>query len=628
MLVKPERKMSRWMFLTKWRRTGQRNPRPETTANPKLFFAELKRRNVYKATAAYAVIGWLLIQVATQIFPFFEIPNWAVRVVILVVAAGFPFALLIAWAFELTPEGLKRTEDVSPNEWAARGSRWKYATVMASLALLAGGLLIFRIWRAQSSIVTAQAPAAKSIAILPFDNLSRDPENAYFTEGVQEEIITRLARVAAFKVISRVSTKPFESSPDDLARVAERLGVRNILEGSVQRALGEVRVNVRLINASTDADLWAESYDRKTTDIFGVESDIAQSVVETLKAQLSGAERHAIAARPTENPVAHDLYLRGRFFWNKRTAEGLQTALGYFEQAVVADPKYSAAYAGLADCYLLLPLYGGTAPIELFPKAMAAARKAIALDPRLADPHVSLGLLDSFDFHFSDSVHEFEKAIKLNPNYATAHQWFGDSTLPALGQFDRANAEMKRALDLDPLSVVINEDVGFVYFLTGRYLKAVAQLRTTLEMDPMAYYAHRDLGEALEATGDLPDAIAELEKATHLDDDPSPLALLGVARAKAGDRAAALGILQRLREMAKHRYVPDYLFARIHLALGEKGEALRWLESSYAKHQPDLNWIRIDPGLRPLHGDPRFEALAQKIVPAREFTAAAIVAPP
>ncbi|MEO6871893.1 MAG: tetratricopeptide repeat protein [Chthoniobacterales bacterium] len=571
-------------------------------------------------------MGWLLIQIATQVFPFFEIPNWAVRVVVLVIAAGFPIAIVVAWAFEMTPSGLKRTEDVSPNEFVPQWSRRKFSAMIATVALLAGALLVFQIWRSQSEASAPTAPPAKSIAVLPFDNLSRDPDNAYFTEGVQEEIVTRLARIAAFKVIARGSTQQLKSTPQDLPQIAKELGARNVIEGSVQRADGKVRVNVQLINAATDTDLWAESYDRQTTDLFGVESDIAQAVVDTLNARLTGDERHEIKARPTENSEAHDLYLRGRFFWNKRTVAGFKTAITYFKQATDADPNYAAAYAGLADCYLLLPLYGGTAPADVYPEAREAAQRAVALDPRLGESYASLGLLNSFGFDFPVSVHDFEESIRLNPNYATAHQWFGDSTLPSLGQFERANTQMKRALELDPLSVVINDDVGYVYWLTGRASEAIVQLRKTLEMDPRAYYVHRDLGQALEATGDLVGAIAEYKKATQLDDDPSSFAFLGAAEAKAGDRAAADAILQQLEGVAKRRYVPDYFFALLHLALGEKDEALRFLQSSYAKHQPDLNTIRIDPNLRPLHGDARFEALAEKIVPARQFRAPAVAA--
>jgi TolB-like protein/Flp pilus assembly protein TadD len=460
----------------------------------------------------------------------------------------------------------------------------------------------------------------KSIAVLPFESLSEDTSNAYFAEGVQDEILTRLAKVADLKVISRTSTQHFKSTPENLPQIARELGVTNILEGSVQKVKNQVRVNVQLINALSDSHLWAEIYDRELTDIFSVESDIAKSIADALQARLTGTERNELSKKPTESAAAYELYLKGRFFWNKRTSSDMKTALGYFEQAANVDPNYAVAYAGMADCYLLLPLYGGGVPTEMYPKAISMAQKAIALDPNLGEPHASLGLVHAlFDFDFPASVREFEEAIRLNPNYALAHHWFGDSVLPALGEFDRANAEAKRALELDPLSIVNITDTGTVYWITGRYQEAVTQFKKAIEMDPRNYAAHWGFGQALERVGDLPGAIAEYEKSTQLDDDPLPLGLLGAAKAKAGDRTGALAILDKLQAIAKQRYVPDYSFALIHLALGQKDEAMKWLESSYAKHQPDLNWVRVDPDLRPLHGDARFEALAEKIVPATEF---------
>ena len=583
------------------------------------FFAELKRRNVYKVAVAYIVAGWALAQGIAQVFPVFDVPNWIVRLIVLLIMIGFPIALVLAWAFELTPEGLKRTEDVDATlQTRTKSHIWIYVVIVG--ALLSIGLFMLGRYGFRDKTSSSNEVLAKSVAVLPFGNLSRDPDNEYFAAGIQDEIITRLAQISDLKVISCTSTQRYKSSGENLRQIANELGVTNIVEGSVQKANDQVHVNVQLLNAVTDSHLWADTFDRKLTDVFGVESEIAKTIADTLRAKLTGREAATLAARPTENNAAHDLYLKGRFFWNKRTSSNIKTALGYFEQAANVDPNYAVAYAGMADCYLLLPLYGGGVPTEMYPKATAMAQKAIALDPNLGEPHASLGLIHAlFDFDFATSVREFEEAIRLNPNYATAHHWFGDSTLPALGQFDRANAEAKRALELDPLSVVYNVDAGTVYWITGRYQEAVAQFRKAIEMDPSNYTAHWGLGQALERVGDLAGAIAEYEKSTHFDDDPLPLGLLGAAKAKAGDRAAAIAIFSRLQETAKQRYVPDYSFALINLALGRKDDAMKWLESSYAKHQPDLNWIRVDPDLRSLHGDPRFETLAEKIVPTREF---------
>ena len=396
------------------------------------FFAELKRRNVYKVAIAYGVVAWLLVQIATQVFPFFEIPNWTVRLVVLLIAIGFPIALIIAWAFELTPEGLKRTEaaDATP---AARSLQraWIYVVIVSG-AISVG---IFFLGRYTNSKSSEEELPAKSIAVLPFENLSGNPENAYFTDGIQEEILTRLAKIADLKVISRTSTARYKSSPANLRQIAKQLGVANILEGTVQKAADQVRVNVQLIKAETDAHLWAETYDRKLTDIFGVESDIAKTIADTLQAKLTGSEKNAIAAQPTENTEAHEFYLKGRYFWNKRTGPDLRKAIDYFKQAIDKDPKYALAYAGLADSYTLLSAYGAGSPQESFPSAKTAAQKALELDDTLAEAHTSLGqILLFYDLDLGGSTKEFERAIALNPNYATAHHWYGSGPLLSIPQ--------------------------------------------------------------------------------------------------------------------------------------------------------------------------------------------------
>jgi TolB-like protein len=469
--------------------------------NVRKFFAELQRRNVYKVAIAYGVVAWLLMQVASQIFPFFEIPNWVVRLVVLLLVIGFPIALIIAWAFELTPEGLKRTEfaDELPKK-SARSRAWIYVIIVAGA--ISVGLFFFGRYTASSKQSGLTELPAKSIAVLPFDNLSRDPDNAYFTEGIQEEILTRLAKIADLKVISRASTQRFKSAPDNLPVIAKQLGVTNILEGSVQKSADRVRVNVQLINALTDAHLWADIYDRKLTDIFGVESEISKTIADTLQAKLTGSEQHAIAARPTENTEAHQLYLKGRFFWNKRTGNDLKKSIDYFQQAIAADPNYALAYAGVADAYVLLPSYTAGTPRDCYPKAKAAAKKALELDDTLAEAHTSLAMaLCLYDFDFSQAAREFQRAIELNPNYATAHQWYGNITLAALGRFDDAIVEGKRAVELDPLSLINNADLGNTYFLARRYDEAIEQVHKTLEMDPGFYSAYLTLGQALEMKG-------------------------------------------------------------------------------------------------------------------------------
>jgi TolB-like protein/tetratricopeptide (TPR) repeat protein len=586
--------------------------------NPKTFFAELKRRNVYKVAVAYAVLAWLLIQVATQVFPFFEIPNWGVRLIVLFIVIGFPIALILAWAFELTPEGIKRAEDVDLSKSVAPKTSRKLTVIIIAIVVLALSLLVFQLMRPHPAMSVAKPLGAhndKSVAVLPFANLSRDPDNAYFAAGIQDEIITRLAKITELKVISCTSTQRFKSAPDDLPAIAKQLGVANILEGSVQRTTDQLRVNVQLVEAATDAHLWADTFDRKLTDIFKIESEIAKTVAETLQAKLSGSEQHAIAARPTENTEAHQLYLKGRFFWNKRTGQNLNKAADYFKLAIAADPKYALAYVGLADSYVLMPLYGAGVPRDCYVQAKAAAKKALELDDALAEAHTSLAqVLCYFDFDFSQATREFQRAIELNPNYATAHQWYGNSDLVALARFDEAIAEVKRAIELDPLSLVINTDLGTTYYRARRYDEAIEQLRKTLEMDPGFYYARWNLGSALAAKGALDAAIGEYQKARALSDNPLMLGLLAHAYGSSGNKAEAMKILDQLAALSKQRYVSAYTFALVYLGLGDKEQALRWLAKSYQERAGDaLRYIRVDPLLDPLRGDPRFEELVVRV---------------
>src|SRR6201984_3342263 len=293
------------------------------------FFAELKRRNVYKVAVAYAVVSWLLIQIATQVFPFFEIPNWAVRLVVLLLILGFPVALILSWAFEITPEGIKRESEVAPEQSRTRHTGRRIVGLTIVVAVIAAGLLVFQLVRSKSAVTPqhdasparteaatgsagpAAEIAAKSIAVLPFDNLSDDKSNAYFAEGIQDEILTRLSKIASLKVISRSSTQKYKSSPDNLRDVGKQLGVANLLEGSVQKIANAVHVNVQLIRASSDEHLWAESYNRKLDDVFGVEGEVASAIADQLNAKLTGAEERAVADKPTQNTAAYDAYLRG-----------------------------------------------------------------------------------------------------------------------------------------------------------------------------------------------------------------------------------------------------------------------------------------------------------------------------
>ena len=583
--------------------------------NPRNFFGELKRRNVYKVAVAYAIVGWLLMQIATQVFPFLEIPNWVVRLVIVLVAIGFPIALVIAWAFELTPEGIKRTEDVDLVASARQPRKHAWIFVVIVGAAFSIGLFFIGRYTGRNTARTSELPA-KSIAVLPFDNLSRDPDNAFFAEGVQDEILTRLAKVADLKVIARTSTQRFKSAPENLPDIAKQLGALNILEGSVQKVNDQVRVNVQLINALTNAHLWAEIYDRKLSDIFAVQSDIAKTVADTLQAKLTGSEKQMMAAQPTTDTVAYELYHKGRSLWGKRTGDNIPKAIAFYEQAITRDPNYALAYAGLAQAYILIPFYADADRLDASSKAKDAALKALRLDSNLAEAHTALGKILFFsEIDLAGAMREYKRAIELQPNDATAHHWFGNDTLAALGRFEEAIAEGKRSVELDPLSIVINVDLGETYYYARRYDEAARQMRKALEIDPTSFYAHYNLGIVLQLTGDLAGAIAEYEKAKRLGDNPLVSALCAAAKTYAGNKDAALQTLSHFDELSKHREVVGYCRALLYLSLNNKNEALRWLEQGLKERDgSNIGWIKVDPLLDALHGDPRFEALVQKVV--------------
>jgi pentatricopeptide repeat protein len=585
--------------------------RPGETVKIDNFFAELKRRNVYKVAIAYVVAGWALSQGIAQVFPVFDIPNWVIRLIVLLIIIGLPIALVLAWTFELTPLGIKRTEtaDAMPASAKPRKYLWIYVVVVG--AAMSIGLFFLGRYSAGNAAVSGLPE--KSIAVLPFESLSEEKGNAYFAEGVQDEILTRLAKVADLKVISRTSTQHFKSAPDDLRDIAKKLGVMNILEGSVQKAGDQVRVNVQLINALTDAHLWADTYDRKLTDIFAVESEIAKTIAETLQARLTGSEKSSIAKRPTVNPEAYELYLKGRFFWNKRTGDDLRKSIEYLKQAIAKDPGYALAYAALADSYGLLRFYGGASPAESVMPAEAAAKKALELDDSLAEAHASLGLVATEELEIHRAVSELERAVQLNPNYATGHHWLA-LAFTALGQADPSVRELKRALELDPLSMVINADLSIGYLYARRYDEAEAQARKALEIDPRSFLAHYYLGMALQLKGRLKEAIPEFQKAVDLNHDPYSISMLIQGYARNGQTDEARKLLAQLNEMAKSAQVPEYAFALAYTSLGEKDRAIEALEHAFAGgNNSYLFLLPGDPLLDDLRGDPRFEALVQKI---------------
>jgi TolB-like protein/Tfp pilus assembly protein PilF len=482
--------------------------------NPKKFFGELKRRNVYKVAVVYAVVAWLLIQVATQVFPLFEIPNWAIRLVVLLLIIGFPVALVFAWAFELTPEGLKRTEDVDLNKSITRGTGRKLDFLIIAVLLLVIAVFAYqRFGPGKKGLVTMpSAIPEKSIAVLPFENRSEDKANTYFADGIQDEILTRLSKIADLKVISRTSTQHYKSAPENLPEIGRQLGVAHILEGSVQKSGDAVRVNVQLIKAANDSHLWADTYDRKLTDIFSVESEVAKAIADQLRAKLTGQEEQVIAAKPTENVEAYDIYLRGLAYSLKplNTANSLG-AQKYFREAVRLDPKFALSWAllSIADArgYITQALQPTVALRE---EARQAAETALTLQPNLGDAILAKG-----QYHYAclkeydTAVRYFEQARQFLPNSSRIPESLA-FVARRRGQWDQSESYFNEAERLDPRNVYLLSQHAISYYSLRRFPEALRKLDQILNITPDDVDTIATKAAIAQAQGDLPRASALL----------------------------------------------------------------------------------------------------------------------
>ena len=494
-------------------------------SNKPSFFAELKRRNVYKVAVAYAIVGWLLVQIATQVFPFLEIPNWVVRLVIAMVAIGFPIALVIAWAFELTPEGIKRTEDVDLVTSTKQSRRQAWIFVVVVGAAFSIGLFFVGRYTAPRQTEAAALPQ-KSIAVLPFENLSDDKGAAYFADGIQDEILTKLASIADLKVISRTSTAKYKSKPEDLKRVSQQLGVANVLEGSVQKAADKVRVNVQLIDARADSHLWAKTYDRDLADVFAIQSEVAQEIADSLKAKLSPTEANTVARAPTKDTQAYDLFLKAEYFTNQifssstrdPTETGRQAA-DLYEKATARDPTFALAYARLSNLKARLYWYGIDPSPEAINAAQSAAAQALTLQSELPEAHLAKGFVHYWGQRDYDAaLVEFAKARQALPN--NPNVLFGIAAVHRRqGKMSEAIREAEQAAILDPRDNKAPRLIGETLVYLRRYAEADAPFNRTLVLSPDDLETQVYQATALQMRGEL-EAASRVLAAIPADSDP------------------------------------------------------------------------------------------------------------
>ncbi len=578
------------------------------------FFAELKRRNVYKVAVAYVVVAWLLIQVATQVFPFFNIPNWIVRLVVLFAIIGFLIAVVCSWAFEITPEGIKLEEDVDRR--IKRKTGRKLTVLIVIVAAMAAGVTLFRFQHLPQTTEAAKQPLpavaieSKSIAVLPFENLSDDKQNAYFAEGIQDEILTQLGNIAELKVISRTSTQRFKDSTDDVRTIAHQLGVANILEGRVQKSYEQVRVNVQLIDAKKGVHLWAETYDRTLNDIFAVEAEIARNVAKILKAKLTGAAERSLAARPTENPGAHELYLQGSYYNDHGTEADYRKAIDCYQGAIRLDQNYALAHTGLASSLnnLARKFLSGAEAQKAYADARAAGDAALALDPDLAVAHTARAFSFESDFKWTEAEAEYRRALQLSPNDDAVKTALA-SLLATRGRPDEAIELARQELANDPLCASCYHWLSTYLCSLGQLDEAEKAMRRAIDLQPGHADFYTQLTVIAVLRGDAKAALSAAQK--EIAAGGWQEIALALAQQISGDPVAAAAALKALID-----HQPDdaaYQIAQIYALRKEPDRVFEWLERAWSNRDPGIGELLYDPFLLRYKTDPRFATFCHEV---------------
>jgi len=586
------------------------------------FFSELKRRNVYKVAIAYIVGGWALSQGIAQVFPVFDVPNGAIRALVLLIILGFPAAVVFAWFFEITPEGIKRTEVADAANERSRGKTWIYVIVIGGLVSI-GLFFLGRYSAGNKTSGTPNDTSNKSIAVLPFENLSDDKNTAYFSDGITEEILNALAQIPGLKVAARRSAFQFKGNDLDLRKIGQMLGVANILEGSLQKAGDQVRINVQLVDVQNGLQAWSEKYDRKLDNVFAVEDEIAKAIATKLRVQLTGGAGQPLVVDSTNNPQAHELYLRGLTLLAAR-GPALREASELFQQAVKLDGGYAQAWGALAITELLLPSYGLDSFEAALPRGESAAQRALSLDPNTGSAHIAVGIAKIMRGHWPEADQALRRALALAPGDAEAVNQYAQF-LSAVGQLEPALREIERAQQLDPLSPIIGVIHAGVLAGLRRDDAAEAQIKSVLAAHPEFAAAHYWAAAQFIERKMYPEAEARLRSSATLNGrNGDTKALLVRGMADPAERAAAVNSLETSPDNVDIRQDP-ILYAFFLVSLEEHNRALDQLEIYAAKPTSAFSpWI-WNRGFDPLRNDPRFKAVLAKL--ALPYTPPAIAEP-
>jgi TolB-like protein len=580
--------------------------------NPSSFFAELRRRHVYRVAIAYAVVAWLLVQVATQVFPFFEIPNWVVRFVVLLTVLGFPAALVIAWAFELTPEGIKRAADVGSTESIAHWSTRKFAALIISVAILAAGVPLFQLSRSKPTWLpwtdVDSTTSQKSIAVLPLLNESGNPGDEYFSDGLSEELIAALTQIKGLKVIGRSSSFRFKDQKEDSKSIGEKLGVSTLLEGTVRKNGDRVRIVAELINTADGSEIWSRTFDRELKDIFAVQAEIAKAVATSLELTLLGTEDGSAQKVSTKSMEAHNAYLQGHFYFQRRNLEDYRKAVGFFDQAIRLDTDYALAYAERSEAWAWIGDLSSEKKKEAWKAAGSDAEKAIAVDPNLAEAHAALGWVRFFiEWKFAEGLAELRRAQQLSPWNPTANDLLA-RVVVYFGQFEQAEKMARQSIELDPLAYQARISLARVLFAEVKLDETEAAARKAAELQPTAAGNHRFQVFVAIQRGDGEAALREAQLEPNEGYRRFELALADYTR---GERRAADEALAEL--IAKDRDFLAYQVAQVYAWRGENDKAFEWLQVSLDTHDTGTVSLLIDPLLRGLQHDPRYNRLLAQI---------------
>jgi serine/threonine-protein kinase len=571
------------------------------------FFAELKRRNVYKVAVAYIVVAWLGLQAASILLPTFEAPSWVMKALVVIIALGFVFAVIISWAFEMTPEGMKRTAAISADEVRSfpYWSRRKFAAFIISVAMIAAGLFAYQFFRAPR-LTTAFGATNKSIAVLPLLNESGDPKDEYFSDGLSEELIAALAQIKDLKVIGRSSSFRFKERKEESKTIGEKLGVATLLEGTVRKQGEQVRIVAELINAADGIELWTRTFDRELKDIFAVQQEIAAAVASSLKVTLLGLDERSSANPATKNTEAHNAYLLGHYHFQRRNLEDYRKAVGYFDQAIALDPEYALAYAERSEAWTLVGDSTGEGK-TLWPKARSDGEKAVSIAPALAEAHAALGWVRFFtEWKFAEGLSQLKRAKELSPANPTANDLLA-RVIVYLGRLGEAEKQGRQAVESDPLAYAAQNNLARILWYEGKLDEADAVARKAAKLQPTGAASRRWQVLVAIQRGDNETALREAQSEPDESYRRFEIALAQYAR---GDRKAADAALADL--IANGRGL-DYQVAQVYAVRGEKEKAFEWLQIAFDNHDTGMLALLVDPLLRSLSDDPRYKNLLARM---------------